>query len=161
MKFKLTFILLATLIAVNCIDLEKNFELSVENLTIPTIPAYEPRNLESKPAATAYISPGYRISIQAKSTSFYKNSTGVVKLWLENNGDNSIFIYKYGVKPSWLENDWYSVNTGITLKPSERKYLGMISFKVESQDSFSLKPGVSILARTKDGKWYDYGNVLM
>ncbi len=165
MKLKLDLTLISLLIliitGVNCIDLEKSFELSAENLAIPAIPAYEPRNLESKPAATAYTSPGYRISIQAKSTSFYKNSTGVVKLWLENKGDNSIFVYRYGVKPSWLENDWYSVNSGITFKPGEKKYLGMVSFRVGEQDSFSLKPGVSMLARTKDGKWYDYGNVLM
>ncbi|MEM2925272.1 MAG: transglutaminase family protein [Methanocellales archaeon] len=161
MKLKLAFFILAILIGVNCIGLEKSFELSAENLTIPAIPAYEPRNLESKPASTSRIAPGYRISIQAKSPSFYKDSIGVVKLWVENNGDNSIFIYKYGVKPSWLDADWYAVNSGITIQPGERKYLGLVSFKVEAQNSFHLKPGVSLLARAKDGKWYDYGDVFM
>jgi transglutaminase-like putative cysteine protease len=166
MKLKLALLLLAlfitTILEVDCIS-QRSFQLKAENLTVPSIPAYEPRKLEleSKPAATASTSPGYKISIQAKSASFYKNSTGVVKLWLDNNGDNSLFIYKYGVKPSWLEDDWYSVNTGVILNPREKKYLGIISFKVENQDSFSLKPGVSMLARTRDGKWYDYGNVFM
>lgn len=171
MKRKLTLLSLSltVLIAmsgINCTSLPllsrgKSFELSPQNLTIPDIPVYRARSFESKPAAISANSPGYRISIQAKTTSFYKNSTGVIKLWLENSGDTPVFIYKYGVRPDWLNSDWYSADSGITINPGEKKYTGMISFKIEKQGSTSIKPGVSILAKAKDGKWYDYGNVLM
>ena len=60
-----------------------------------------------------------------------------------------------------MRNDWYSASSGITVNPGEEKYVGMISFKVDKKETIALKPGVSLMAKTREGNWYDYGNIFL
>jgi len=130
--------------------------------TIPQIPSYQPHDFESKPSAYATLSPGYKFSIETERAKFYDSSRGVIKIWLKNTGDNALFVYQYGLRPDWLEGGWYPSNTGLTINPGEKKYIGMTSVKVEDDiNSFSVEYGFSLIAKTSRGEWYDYGTVFM
>lgn len=94
---------------------------------------------------------------------FYDYSRGVIKIWLENTGDNALFVYKYGVQTQGLpEGEWIPSEIGLTIYPGEKKYIGMTSVYVDGDvDSFSLKQGFALMAKTDKGKWYDYKTVFV
>jgi len=129
--------------------------------TIPEIPSYQPHDFERKPSAYAVFEPGYEFSIKTARSEFYDYSIGVIKIWLENTGNNALFIYQYGLRPDWAqEGRWYPSDTELMINPGERKYVGMASVKIENDiDSFYMEYGFSLMAKTSDGNWYDYGTV--
>jgi len=77
-------------------------EISEPELITPEIPSYLPYDFELKPTADAFIEPGYSFSSLIEWSEFYDYSRGVIKIWLENTGDNALFVYKYGVQTQGL-----------------------------------------------------------
>lgn len=138
-------------------------EISELELVVPEIPSYSPSEFELKPTANAFIEPGYSFSSLIEWSEFYDYSKGVIKIWLENTGDNALFVYKYGVQTQRLPGgSWISSETGLTIYPREKKYIGMTSVYVGGDiDSFSVKQGFNLMAKTGDGRWYDYGTVFV
>jgi len=78
---------------------------------------------------------------------------------LINKGNNSIFVYSAGISGDWMkEGYWYSKKVGFEIKPGKSKNLGLVSFiGPENPGKRDIKVGISLLAKNKDGKWYDYG----
>ena len=144
-------------------ELSQILRVNPKEKSLPEIPLYQPHTFETKPEVTAIYGPSYKFSIETSRTHFYDYSRGYVKIWLANKGNNDLFVYQYGSQPEWLSAGmWYPSDTGITIRPNEKKYIGMTSIKVNRDiDSFSVKYGFSLLAKTTDGKWYDYGTVFM
>ncbi|MCW7076290.1 MAG: hypothetical protein OCU18_03215 [Candidatus Syntrophoarchaeum sp.] len=119
----------------------------------PAIPAYQDR-FEDKPEASSSHEPGYNIYTRVEYRTFLARSKGAVKVYLENRGDDDLFVYGYGLKPGGLEA------TGITVHPGEERYLGMATTFIPDVDSVSVRIAVSILAKGR-GRWYDYGTVYL
>ncbi|MDI6903635.1 MAG: hypothetical protein QMC77_07870 [Methanocellales archaeon] len=140
---------------------KRSIEIAGLDLIIPGIPSYQPCDFEQKPTAKASIKPGYDFHYEIKWLKFYEYSRGVIKIWLENTGDNDLFIYEYGVRPEGLPGgEGTSSETGLTIHPGEKKYVGMTSIYIGGDiDSFSVKPGFALMAKTSEGKWYDYKTV--
>jgi PGF-CTERM protein len=138
-------------------------EISEPALITPEIPSYSPSEFEQKPTADAFMEPRYSFSSWIEWSEFYDYSKGVIKIWLENTGDNALFVYKYGVQPQGLPGGkWTPSETGLTIYPGEKKYIGMTSVYVGSDvDSFSVKPGFALMAKTDKGSWYDYETVFV
>jgi len=138
-------------------------EISEPELITPEIPSYLPYDFELKPTADAFIEPGYSFSSLIEWSEFYDYSRGVIKIWLENTGDNALFVYKYGVQTQGLPGGgWIPSETGLTIYPGEKKYIGMTSVYVGGDvDSFFVKQGFALMAKTDKGKWYDYKTVFV
>lgn len=119
----------------------------------PAIPPYE-KSFENKPEATSTHEPGYNIYTRVEYRAFRANSKGVVKIYLENKGDNDLFIYEYGLKPGGLED------TGVTVHPGEERYLGMATTYIGDVDAVTVRIGVSLLAKS-GGRWYDYKTIYL
>ncbi|MBN1134431.1 MAG: transglutaminase family protein [Methanosarcinaceae archaeon] len=132
------------------------YNLDVSRLTIPEAPSGSPKIFEDVPEATSRTQPGFQISSHYQHTTFYEGSTGVVKILVENTGDTPIFISRYGIKFS-DEDKWINQNTGITIPTEEEIVIGMISIEIpKGKKDVSLQLGLSLLAKTKSSKWYDY-----
>jgi len=138
-------------------------EISELERVVPEIPSYSPSEFELKPTANAFIEPGYSFSSLIEWSEFYAYSKGIIKIWLENTGDNALFVYKYGVQTQGLPGGgWILSDTGLTIYPREKKYIGMTSVYVGGDiDSFSVKQGFNLMAKTGDGRWYDYRTVFV
>jgi len=138
-------------------------EISEPELITPEIPSYLPYDFELKPTADAFIEPGYSFSSLIEWSEFYDYSRGVIKIWLENTGDNALFVYKYGVQTQGLPGGgWIPSESGLTIYPGEKKYIGMTSVYVGGDvDSFFVKQGFALMAKTDKGKWYDYKTVFV
>ena len=138
-------------------------EISEPELITPEIPSYSPYDFETKPTADAFIEPGYSFSSLIEWSEFYDYSRGGIKIWLENTGYNALFVYKYGVQSQGLPGGgWIPSETGLTIYPGEKKYIGMTSIYVDGDvDSFSVKQGFALMAKTDKGRWYDYKTVFV
>ena len=138
-------------------------EISEPELITPEIPSYSPYDFELKPTADAFIEPGYSFYSGVEWSEFYDNSRGVIKIWLENTGDNALFVYKYGVQTQGLHGGgWIPSGTGLTIYPGEKMYIGTTSVFVGGDvDSFSVKQGFALMAKTDKGGWYDYKTVFV
>ncbi|VUT27527.1 MAG: hypothetical protein SYNGOMJ08_00073 [Candidatus Syntrophoarchaeum sp. GoM_oil] len=119
----------------------------------PGIPSYD-ANFENKPKASSTHELGYNIYTRVEYRTFLAKSKGVLKIYLENKGDNDLFIYQYGLKPGGVED------TGITIHPGQERYLGMATTFIGDVDSVDVKIVISALAKGR-GKWYDYGTIYL
>ena len=155
--------LLIAFVIITSVPTIASAEISEPELITPEIPSYSPSEFELKPTANAFIEPRYSFYSEIEWSEFYDYSRGVIKIWLENTGDNALFVYKYGVQPQGLPGGkWTPSETGLTIYPRERKYIGMTSVYVGSDvDSFSVKPGFALMAKTDKGSWYDYKTVFV
>ncbi|MCK4733155.1 MAG: hypothetical protein KAT65_11925, partial [Methanophagales archaeon] len=94
--------LLIAFIIITSVPTIASAEISEPELITPEIPSYSPYDFELKPIADVFIDPGYRFYSEIEWSEFYDYSSGVIKIWLENTGDNALFVYKYGVQPQGL-----------------------------------------------------------
>lgn len=167
MKRGIIFALIATSMIVSIIIISTpviaNAEISEVELITPEVPSYQPYDFELKPTPGGYIQPGYSFISYKEFSEFNDYSIGVIKLWLENRGDNALFVYEYGVQTEGLpESGWISSETGLTINPGEKKYIGMISVYIAGDvDSFFFKEGFALMAKSDKGKWYDYKKELI
>ncbi|MDY6930626.1 MAG: transglutaminase family protein [Halobacteriota archaeon] len=147
-------------------DYNETIEVNL-SLRAPEVPTYEPHKFESIPVASARSGPGYSFYMESIKSDFYEYYGGIMKIWFENTGTSPLFIYEYGIKPTWVsDSDWKPSRTGIRINPGERKTLGLknlVANVVEVDDggsmSYTVQYGVSLMAKRSDGKWFDYGTV--
>lgn len=125
-------------------------------LTIPKEITRRPLEYDPAPSAFARESPGFDLVSNYYYTPFYENNTGVIKMFVRNIGKQLIFVDGYGA--NLVENDiWFDHFTGMTIQPTEEKYLGLLCIQVPGGvDTVILKPYVSLFAQTDSGEWFSY-----
>lgn len=150
-------------IVLNSTPIIASAEISEPELVTPEIPSYPPHDFELKPIAYASIEPGLSFSSFMECSMFYDNSRGVIKIWLENTGNNALFVYKYGVQTQGLaKSEWIPSVTGLTIDQGEKICIGTTSVFVGGDvDSFSVKHGFALMAKDDKGRWYDYETLFM
>ena len=123
----------------------------------PAIPDYIPEMYEDKPTAGAYYQPGHDFSLIWTLLHKFEKIGGLARVTVKNKGGNALFVYQVGIKGDW-RGYWYSKNVGFTVEPGEEQDLGLVRFfGPETPGEHQIELGVSILAKTGSGKWYDYG----
>ncbi len=150
----------------NMYDYNEPVEVNL-TLTAPEVFTYQPHKFEPKPIPSGRSGPGYSFYMESLKSEFYEYYGGIMKIWFENEGDHTLFIYEYGIKPDWVSKDkWVPSYTGITVKPGEKKLLGLKNFEAKTVKvndgvmTCSVEYSISFMAKRDDGKWYDYGTVL-
>jgi len=125
----------------------------------PTIPDYIPKMYEDKPPARARYSPGYGFSLGWTLHHKFEKVGGLARVTVKNEGGNALFVYQVGVSVGWQEEGyWYPKEVGFTVGPNEERDMGLVKFPgPEMPGRQEIKFGVSILAMTSEGKWYDHG----
>ncbi|MBN2111176.1 MAG: transglutaminase family protein [Methanosarcinaceae archaeon] len=133
------------------------YEPDTSRLTVPVTPSQAPYTLENKPSDSAAIAPGFELSSSYYYyTGFYEGTEGVTSIYIENLGGNTVFVYGFGLLQTG-SNEWHGQDTSITILPGEEKIIGHISFDVPvDTDRITLQAGISMMAETSSGRWYDY-----
>jgi transglutaminase-like putative cysteine protease len=129
-----------------------------EQLSFPRMAVGSPNTFEVAPLATAQNAPGYQLSMQwyFLNNSVYQHIGSILKMSVENTGNNVLFVFQFGIQPYWSE-DIYMEATGYYIDPGEEKELGMAPFPGPgSPGNYEYSVGVSVMAQDKSGKWYDY-----
>ncbi|TGC10730.1 hypothetical protein CUN85_04490 [Methanolobus halotolerans] len=136
---------------------ETVYELDPLRLTVPVTPGQAPYTLENRPSASATYAPGFEVaSSYFYYSGFYEGTEGVTSIHVKNLGDNTIFVYDFGLLRT-INDEWHGQDTSITILPGEEKMIGHISFNIpENTEEITLKAGLSMMVRTSSGKWYDY-----
>ncbi|MCM1986221.1 transglutaminase-like domain-containing protein [Methanococcoides seepicolus] len=125
-------------------------------LTIPKVYGEQITPIAIKPHSSSTFSPGYEISTSYQHAGLYKGTTGVLDITVENTGQTTLFIYKYGIEP--YDGSFRGYDTGQTIEPGDEQHIGLISIEVPSNtDNVEMKIGLGILAKGSSGTWYDYG----
>jgi len=136
---------------------ETPYEPDPARLTIPVTPEQAPYTLENKPSSSDVLAPGFEVSSSYYYyVGFYEGTEGVTSIYVKNQGDNTVFIYEFGLLQK-NNGEWHGQDTSITILPGEEKVIGHISFNIpENTDEITLEAGISMMVRTASGKWYDY-----
>lgn len=164
------FLVLVANTVFNYMEIVYDYNESIEvnlSLMAPEVPVYGPHKIEGKPIASARSGPGYGFYMESIKSEFYEYYGGIMKIWLENTGTSPLFVYEYGIKPTWVsDSDWMPSKTGVKVNPGERKVLGLknlvanvVEVDGDGVMSYTVEYGVSLMAKRSDGKWFDYGTV--
>ncbi|MFA7216360.1 MAG: transglutaminase family protein, partial [Bacillota bacterium] len=88
---------------------------------------------------------------------FFQGGVGYVKVNVMNDGDNSIFVDRFGVAVNSSENPVYTEDTGTLLPPGKEKSLGLVAVQLpEGESSPSMQITLWLLAKTSTGRWHEY-----
>jgi hypothetical protein len=141
---------------------------SKEDLTVPHSYTNTPEKVK-KPASTMSSQPGYSYNISWELSKTYVGYGGVVKIHVNNTGDNDIFIYNFGIKIDMTEWRWGNNETGIIVNTGEaqRAYLTFGSQHIPGNYSYSFT--MSFMVNNKAGsfpfharnEWYDSGTSIV
>ena len=137
---------------------------SQEDLTVPNIYPYTSQKQE-KPAATMRSQPGYSYNISWEMGKAYISYGGVAKIFVNNTGNNDIFIYNFGIKIGSQEWRWGNNDTGVFVPTGEKKkfYLSFGSpltpgkYSYELKISFMIDNKAGVFPFHKRNEWYDNG----
>ena len=97
--------------------------------------------------------PGYSYNISWELSKIYVGYGGVVKIHVNNTGDNDIFIYNFGMKIDMTEWRWGNNETGIIVNTGEaqRAYLTFGSQHTPGNYSYSFT--MSFMVNNKAGSF--------
>jgi transglutaminase-like putative cysteine protease len=110
-------------------DYRGGFESS--GLVAPAIPYDNPKASEEKPDENeSQLAPGYSYSINWALSDVYASWGGYIWIYIENTGDNDIFIYRYGISINWTNpSKLYYEEYGAYVEVGEEVSLGLVYFK--------------------------------
>lgn len=135
---------------------ENYYQIDTSDLTVPLTTGIQADNYEFIPDELTDRSPGFEVSSYYMYTEFYEGTESTIDVYVENMGDEPIFIYQFGFLLV-EENNLVIQDTGVTLLPGEEKNVGFVSVKIPGDiEELKLQPQMSILAQTSFGKWHDY-----
>ncbi len=155
------------LINTNSPGLEYADGFTQADLTIPTIPAIDPKPIVHQPEANSTIPPTEFITpillTNISLDAIYTRYGGVIEVSLDNiDNDNDIFVYEFGIIPDWgVPNTWYSTASGVLVGSNQRGELGLISFPgplEAGSHSYSLQLNI-LVQHANDSSWYDWGEL--
>jgi hypothetical protein len=131
-------------------------------LHVPAFPSNDPNTWEQWPAGEARFPPGYAMEAAWSSDDAYAGWGGHLRGWLKNTGTNDLFVYGIAVAGGWGPDTCATV--GATVKPGEKRYLGLIHFEgPASPGNYSLTFKTGLLAeagpRAAARGWWDYGYI--
>ena len=129
-------------------------------LNAPIMTSISLINKEQKPQSTAFIQPRYSYDLDSylHNNSVYVKAGSIMTIYMENTGDNDIFVYSYGIELEWLPNQRFESEVGYTISAYESILLGNISFPGPDQNGYyNYKVGISFMVKNKISRWYDFG----
>lgn len=136
---------------------EEVFKPDPASFTVPQVPAYFPRENEATPVLRTPRDPGFSLSTNYQSAEFYQGAVSYIRVNVKNEGNNPIFIDRYGVSVGNSESLVYSEDCGALLDPGEEKCLGVLAVRMpEGEAEPTLKIVLWLLASTSEGKWHEY-----
>jgi predicted transglutaminase-like cysteine proteinase len=106
------------------------------------------------------------VSWYFEKNTVYTNFGGTIKVFVQNNGTYSIYVYRIGIKPTWEAIDIENVTSdnivysraGKFINSGEKEYLGMIYFPGPSWvDDFEYTITFSAYHQNESGIWNDCG----
>ncbi len=124
--------------------------------TFPAIPTYPPREREMAPSLRTPLQPGFSLGSNYQTSGFFQGGMGYIRISIKNEGQNSIFIDKYGVSVNASESQIYSEDCGALIPPGEEKNLGVITVQIPEEEKASFSIVLWLLAETSTGKWHEY-----
>lgn len=140
---------------------DKNYyQIDIEELTVPIVPAQKITKNEAMPQRSSNIPPGYQVSSRYYYGEFHSGIQNVICVYIRNTGDKAVHIYEFGfiLLP---ERDRISQKTGVKIEPGEEKQLGFTSIKVpDDVDDISLQLHISMMVRSSSDSWYEYSEQL-
>ncbi|WP_340818886.1 transglutaminase family protein [Methanolobus sp. WCC4] len=140
----------------NLFQKDDHYILDTADLTIPVVTTDQIDKYEDMPDELSDRSPGFELSSYYKYMQFYEGSESVVSVNVKNTGDNSVFVYQFGLKLT-SENELIAQDTGVTIEPGEEKNIGIIALDVpKNVEEIELELQLSMLAQTKTDRWHDY-----
>lgn len=131
-------------------------------LLAPDIPASDPNSWEPRPTKVLRPGPSAAFSLQTRFEmgSAYALWGGDVRCWVQNVGDQDMFVYGFS-----FEADWGAAcaTVGMTVGPGREIYLGMLHFdgpKSPGTKQFRVRTAVMVPAPIGADLvkwWYDFG----
>ncbi|MDD2438620.1 MAG: transglutaminase family protein [Methanosarcinaceae archaeon] len=135
----------------------EEYKLKPETLTIPEVPAYSPLENRETPLGLSSQAPGFSLRTSYTATEFFQGGVGYVKVEVTNDGENSIFIDRFGVAVNSSKSPIYAQESGVLLPPRAKKNLGIVAVQVpEGNETPAMQIAFWLLAKSQDGKWYEY-----
>lgn len=136
---------------------EEVFKPDPGSFTVPQVPAYFPRENEETPVLRTPRDPGFSLSTNYQSAEFYQGAVSYIRVNVKNEGNNPIFIDRYGISVGNTKNLVYSEDCGALLDPEEEQCLGVLAVRMpEGEARPTLNIVLWLLASTSEGKWHEY-----
>ncbi|MCQ1536339.1 transglutaminase family protein [Methanosarcina sp. KYL-1] len=127
------------------------------SFTAPAVPAYSPLENEDTPVLRTPRNPGFSLSSKYQTAEFFQGGVSYVKVTIKNEGNNPIFIDRFGLSVNASENLIYSEDCGALLAPGEEQCLGVVTAQMpEGEETAKLSIVLWMLASTSEGKWHEY-----
>jgi hypothetical protein len=147
----------------------KGFAFEELQDTIPHTTSYEQPTVETAPEID--LIEHQPISKIIASWYFEKNIIytyfgGTLKLFIQNNGTEQIYVYNIGLKPNWPlsnrqsagDDDIIFADTGKYVNASEKEYVGLLYFPGPTMSGeFDYNIVFSVYRQNSTGAWLDRG----
>ncbi len=124
--------------------------------TFPALPTYSPRGREMTPSLRTPLQPGFSLSSNYQTSGFFQGGMGYMRISIKNEGQNPIFIDKYGVSVNASKSQIYPEDCGVLIPPGEEQDLGVITVQIPEEEKASFSIVLWLLAETSTGKWHEY-----
>jgi transglutaminase-like putative cysteine protease len=102
------------------------------------------------------LQPGFSLSSSYQTSGFFQGGMGYMRISIKNEGQNPIFINRYGVSVNASKSQIYSEDCRALIPPGEEQNLGVIAVQIPEEEKASFSIILWLLAETSTGKWHEY-----
>ncbi|WP_455392403.1 hypothetical protein [[Eubacterium] cellulosolvens] len=153
-------------------DDEKREGFTLESLsnTIPSTYSLDQPTIDPRPELNTSVPRPVQSFIASwyfEKNVIYTNYGGVLKAFLQNNGSESLYVYRLGLKPSWdvgefalnMVDDIVFINVGKYVEPGAKEFIGVLYFPGPSRvGNFEYRIIFSVYEQNSTGAWNDCGD---
>lgn len=129
-------------------------------LHAPDLPTDDPNHWDTKPGPVSQFWPtGYSLQSRFNLGSVYAIWGGELRCWVQNTGENELYVYGFS-----LEGDWGApacASVGIIIMPGAERYLGLLQFPGSAdleEHHFTIRTAIMAERLVEfTPVWHDFG----
>ena len=102
-----------------------------------------------------------------EKNTIYTEFGGTLKMFIQNNGTDRLYVYRIGIKPEWWSDgasgdrsdDGVFAYVGKYVNASEKEFVGLLYFPgPETKGEYDYNILFSVYLQNTTGAWIDFGN---